>query len=93
MKTEIDQAQFLIGAALPGSGVNLEDELGKDTWFVRRSVEAVLGWYAKTAAEPEIKQAAELAVSLLRHSIEQRRARIAAEQRELFDDLEDDSLK
>src|SRR5262249_35758255 len=65
MKTEIDQAHFLIGAALPGSGVNLEEELDKDTWMVRRSVEAVLQWYAKTAAEPAIRQAADRAKFLL----------------------------
>src|SRR5262249_54720870 len=40
MKTEIDQAHFLIGAARPNSGVNLEQELSKDTWMVRRSVDA-----------------------------------------------------
>ena len=37
MKTEIDQAHFLIGAALPGSGVNIEEELSRNTWAVRRS--------------------------------------------------------
>lgn len=90
MKTEIDQAHFLIGAALPGSGVNLEEELDKDTWMVRRSVEAVLAWYAKTSAEPAIRQAAERAKFLLTRSIEQRRTKVTPEQRTLFDDLEDD---
>jgi hypothetical protein len=89
MKTEIDQAHFLIGAALPGSGVNLEDELEKDSWMVRRSVEAVLQWYAKTANQLEIREAADRAKFLLSRSIEQRRLRIAPEQRTLFDDLED----
>src|SRR5262249_32484678 len=76
MKTEIDQAHFLIGAALPGSGVNLEDELDKNTWMVRRGVEAVLHWYAKTAIEPAIRQAAERAEFLLARSIEQRRMNV-----------------
>ena len=93
MKTEIEQAHFLIGAALPGSGVNLEDELDKDTWMVRRSVEAVLQWYVKTAAEPAIRQAADRAKFLLTRSIEQRRTRVAQEQRTLFDDLEDEFLE
>jgi len=61
MKTEIDQAHFLIGAAMPGSGMNVEAELTKDTWMVRRSVEAVLDWYAKTAVEPEVQSAAKVA--------------------------------
>ena len=89
MKTEIDQAHFLIGAALPGSGLNIEDELSKNTWAIRRSVEAVLQWYARIAVEPEIKDAAELAATLLRASLEQRRSQIVHEQGFLFDDLDD----
>jgi putative DNA methylase len=91
MKTEIDQAHFLIGAALPGSGVHLEEELSKNSWFVRRSVEAVLDWYAKTAAEPEVRAAAVLAGSLLRRSIEQRRRQRSEEQGSLFDEDEFDT--
>lgn len=87
MKTEIDQAHFLIGAAMPGSGVNLEEELGRDTWMVRRSVEAVLDWYAKTAPELEIQKAAVLAGNLLRMSLEQNRTKLKQEQGLLFDDF------
>lgn len=90
MKTEIDQAHFLIGAAMPGSGVNLEEELGRDTWMVRRSVEAVLDWYAKTAVEPDIQKAAALAGNLLRMSLEQNRTKLKQEQGILFDDLNDE---
>jgi len=90
MKTELDQAQFLIGAAMPGSGVNIEVELGRDTWLVRRSVEAVLDWYAKTAVEPEIRQAAKLAGDQLRRSREENREKIREEQGFLFDDLYDE---
>jgi adenine-specific DNA methylase len=89
MKTEIDQANFLIGAALSGGAVNIEQELAKETWMVRRTVEAVLAWYERTAPEPEVRQAAGLAGKLLRRSIEQRRTQVAPEQRGLFDDLED----
>lgn len=73
MKNEIDQAHFLIGGALPDSGVNLEQELAKDTWMVRRSVDAVLEWYAKTAIEQEIRQAAELARTILRQTLDRLR--------------------
>lgn len=90
MKTEIDQAHFLIGAAMPGSGMNVEAELTKDTWMVRRSVEAVLDWYAKTAVEPEIQSAAKVAGDLLRRSREQNREKIKEEQGLLFDDLYDE---
>ncbi len=89
MKTEIDQAQFLVGAAMPGSGVNLESELAKETWMVRRTVEAVLDWYAKTALEPEVRQAAGLAATLLRRSIDERRTTLRDEQGYLFDDLDE----
>lgn len=88
MKTEIDQAHFLIGAALPGSGVNIEQELAKDTWMVKRTVEAVLGWYEKTAPEPETRRAAALSTTLLRQAIERRRVTAAPEQGLLFDDLD-----
>ena len=89
MKTDIDQAHFLIGAALPGSEVNIETELSRNTWAVRRSVEAVLQWYARTAIEPDIGQAADLAAKLLRRSLDQRRAQLVQEQGFLFDDLDE----
>ena len=63
--------------------------MSKNTWAVRRSVEAVLQWYAGSAVEPEIKDAAELAATLLRTSLEQRRSQIVHEQGFLFDDLDD----
>ena len=66
-----------------------QEELAKETWMVRRSVEAVLQWYEQTAIEPEVRTAAALASKLLRRSIEQRRTQVAPEQRTLFDDLED----
>jgi putative DNA methylase len=90
MKNEIDQAHFLIGGALPNSGVNLEQELSKDTWMVRRSVDAVLEWYAKSAIEPEIRQAADLARTILRQTLEKLRQQPAVleEQLKLFNDWE-----
>jgi hypothetical protein len=90
MRTEIDQAHFLIGAAMPGSGVNLEEELSRDTWMVRRSVEAVLDWYAKTALEPEVKQAAALAGNLMRISLQKNREKRKEVQGLLFDDYEEE---
>lgn len=69
MKTEIHQAHFLIGGAMPNSGVNLEQELAKESWMVRRGVDAVLEWYARMAPEPEIRQASELARTILRQTL------------------------
>ena len=73
MKTEIDQAHFLIGAAMPNSGINLEDELTKDTWMLRKSVDAVLEWYEKVTPNPNVRNAAMLARTILRSSVERLR--------------------
>jgi adenine-specific DNA methylase len=73
MKTEIDQAHFLIGAAMPNSGINLEDELTKDTWMLRKSVDAVLEWYARATPNPNVRNAAMLARTILRSSVERLR--------------------
>ena len=48
-----------------------------------------VGEAAKTAVEPEIKQGADLAVKLLRQSLEQRRAQFQQEQGSFWDDLEE----
>jgi hypothetical protein len=51
LKTELDQAHFLIGAAMPprdgDAGINIEKELERDTFLVRPGVEALLDWYSK----------------------------------------------
>jgi putative DNA methylase len=83
MKTEIDQAHFLIGAARPDSGVSLEQELSKDTWMVRRSVDAVLEWYGKTSPDHEIRAASTLARTILRQTLDKIRQRPAELERQL----------
>lgn len=92
MKTEIDQAHFLIGAARPNSGVNLEQELSRDTWMVRRSVDAVLEWYAKMSPDPEIGTASTLARTILRQTLEKLRQQPAELERQLslFNDWDED---
>jgi hypothetical protein len=92
MKTEIDQAHFLIGSAIPGSGVNLEQELSRDTWLVRKSVDAVLEWYSKLAPEPEIRDAAQLARAILRQTLDGLRQRPAELDRQLkmFNDWDEE---
>src|SRR5262249_34039698 len=83
MKSEIDQAHFLIGAARPNSGINLEQELSKDTWMVRRSVDAVLDWYAKMSPESEIRTAAALARTILRQTLDNLRQQPTELERQL----------
>ena len=95
MKTELDQAHFLIGAALPArdgdTGVNIEKELEKETFLIRPGVEALLDWYSKTPAgpdEPGVPRAAALALTLLRAAFEAKRARMRREQPTLWDEWE-----
>ncbi len=91
MKTEVDQAHFLIGAAMPNSGINLEEELTKDTWMLRKSVDAVLEWYEKVTPDPTVRNAAMLAKTILRSSVAKLRERPGAleEQLSLFNDWDD----
>lgn len=72
MKTELDQAQFLIGGAMTGD-VNLEEELTKDTWMVSPYVAAVLDWYGKFSPESKTSEAAKLAADILRRTREKLR--------------------
>ena len=47
----------------------------RDTWMVRRSVEAVLDWYAKTALEPESRRPPPWPAPVT-HPLEQNRAKL-----------------
>lgn len=67
LKTDLDQAHFLIGAATPGSGVDVSDELNRATFQIKRSVDPILGWYAQTDPDNGIQQAAKLALDLVSH--------------------------
>jgi hypothetical protein len=95
MKTELDQAHFLIGAALPAqegdTAVNIEKELERETFLIRPGVEALLDWYSKTPAgpdEPGVPRAAGLALTLLRAAFEAKRARMRREDPMLWDEWE-----
>ena len=95
LKTELDQAHFLIGAAMPlrpgDAGINIETELERDTFLVRPGVEALLDWYSKTPAsadEPGVASAAGIALQLLRAAFEAKRARMRQEDPMLFEEWE-----
>ena len=75
--------------ATPGDGLDAEKGPTRNTGAVPRNVEAVLRRYARTAIEPEIRQAAKLAARLLRASLDARKAQLAQEQGFLWDDLEE----
>jgi hypothetical protein len=95
LRTELDQAHFLIGAALPpkdgDTGVNIETELERETFLIRPGVEALLDWYSKTPAgpdEPGVPMASGLALTLLRAAFEAKRARMQKEDPLLFEEWE-----
>lgn len=67
LKTDLDQAHFLIGAAKPGSGVNVSDELNRATFQIKRSVDPILDWYAQTDPDTGVQRAASLALDLVSH--------------------------
>ncbi len=93
LRTELDQAHFLIGAALPvkegDTGTNIEKELERETLLIRPGVDALLDWYSKIPAgpdEPGIPAAANLALTLLRAALETQRARMRQEQPLLWEE-------
>jgi len=67
LKTDLDQAHFLIGAAMDASGVNIDGELKSGTWTVKRSVDPILTWYAEMDPKEDIREAANTAAGLVAH--------------------------
>lgn len=65
MKTDLDQAHFLIGAAIPGSGVNIAEELQREGFALKKSVDGILTWYADTEVDETLRSAASLASQLV----------------------------
>ena len=67
LKTDLDQAHFLIGAAMPGSGVDVSDELNRATFQIKRSVDPIWTGMPRLTRTPIIQQAAKLALDLVSH--------------------------
>lgn len=88
LKTDLDQAHFLIGAALPGSGLDITQELNRNTFALKKSVDVILEWYAQTATKENIQKAAQLASGLVTHWRAQPQAQAAPQQMSLFQRLE-----
>ena len=88
LKTDLDQAHFLIGAALPGSGLDITQELNRNTFALKKSVDVILEWYAQTATKENIQKAAKLASGLVTHWRAQPQAQPGPQQMSLFQRLE-----
>ena len=90
LKTDLDQAHFLIGAARDSSGLSIDREL--DNWggSLKRSTDAILKWYAETAGHAETKDAAGRAIRLV-EAWRSKPRKVAAEQMTLFSMLEQEA--
>lgn len=63
LKTDLDQAHFLIGLAM--DGMDVVKDLTDATWMPKRSVEAILDWYAATGSDAVVREKAAVAGRLL----------------------------
>jgi hypothetical protein len=89
VKTDLDQAQFCLGAVL--TGLNLEVELDRSNFRVKKSVHDILLWLEQTHAEPEIRRAAQTAAELMaRWRKRQATPKPVVVQGSLFDLLEEE---
>jgi hypothetical protein len=90
IKTDLDQAHFLIGAAYPNSGLKIEAELNNPNFRIKKSVDEILNWYAEVDKSSSNRMAARTAAKLVEHW----RTRIdqpQAVQRTLFEMLEENA--
>jgi adenine-specific DNA methylase len=87
LKTDLDQAQFLIGAATGGSSVDINRELNGGTWVLKRSVDSILTWYAQVDSSKKVREAAATAGELVSHWRAKPKVK-PVEQRSLFERLE-----
>ena len=83
---DLDQAHFLIGAALPGSGVDIQRELSEQSMLLHQSVEPLLRWYSETAEDPAIREAAARAQRLFNVWRDERKRVSGLRQGRLFED-------
>ena len=89
IKTDLDQAHFLVGAAFPDSGLKIEGELNNPNFKVKRSVDEILRWYAEVDGDPVNRVAATTASQLLERW-RSRKVKPEPAQLSLFEVLESD---
>lgn len=65
IKTDLDQAHFLIGAAYPNSGIKIEAELNNPNFRIKKSVDEILNWYAEVDHDAANRLAAKTAAKLV----------------------------
>jgi hypothetical protein len=87
IKTDLDQAFFLIGACMKASGIDVESELNRNTFTIKRSVDSILKWLSEKDLNQDVKEAAKLALDLVTHWRTKPRVK-PVEQLSLFETLE-----
>lgn len=88
IKTDLDQAHFLIGAAFTNSGLKIDTELNNPNFRIKKSVDEILKWFAEVDQDAVIRVSARTAAQLVEHW-RTHRERPREEQLSLFEKLEE----
>jgi hypothetical protein len=88
IKSDLDQAHFLIGAAFPNSGLKIEAELNNPNFRIKKSVDEILRWYAEVDQSSINRLAAKTANQLV-ESWRKSKGKIDIKQLSLFERLEE----
>lgn len=88
IKTDLDQAHFLIGTAYPSSGLKIDAELNNPNFRIKKSVDEILKWYAEVDKNSANRMAARTAVQLVEHWRTRRDRPQARRQLTLFEILD-----
>ncbi len=67
IRSDLDQAHFLIGSALPNSGIKIDMELNNPNLRIKKSVDDILKWIAEADLEAVNRVAAKTALQLVEH--------------------------
>jgi adenine-specific DNA methylase len=90
LKTDLDQAHFLIGAAYDGSQYNITSELNNPNFKIKKPVDDILRWYSRMpAGDSATSRAAKNALTLVESWRASKKKPDIAEQ-SLFDMLEEE---
>lgn len=91
IKTDLDQAHFLIGTAYPNSGLKIETELDNPNFRIKKSVDEILKWYAELDTNSANRMAARTAAQLVEHWRSRSDKTPAKQQLSLFEMLEENA--
>ncbi len=89
IKTDLDQAHFLIGTAYPNSGLKIDAELNNRNFRIKKSVDEILKWYAEVDKNSANRMAARTAAQLVEHWRTRSEKAPAKPQLSLFEMLEE----